>query len=159
MISSSDLHSVNTDIVKKMYWFDNTIGYRWGFFIWLGFWGSNLLMLSLDDTQNASRDYAGICGVFSSLSLLYYSMHHWAGNPASTPAQHAILAEVSARFTMAAYLGLENITSDNILGIWNVFQLIFVSCFAVPKLFSKIYINFRPYEYQQYEKDMKSYLM
>ena len=154
----NSIRNVDTKLVSKLFFFDTILGYRWGFFLWFMLWCSNFMVLILDDDIGPPRDYAGTCGLISSLSLIYYCIHHWAGTPSIVPAQHAIMAEVFARLQLAAYLGFGNvIASDNMLGGWNLFQIIFTSIFLLPKLVSKVYINFNYSKYKAYERELHGY--
>ena len=146
MSALSDNNPVNT--MEKVHIFDNKLGYRYGQFLWYSFWLPSLVVMLSDDTQGHNRDFLLHASLLSCLSLLYYSFHQNNGSPASTPAIHGLYGELLARWLLAAYHGVSNITTgDNPIAIMNTIQLIAMGIFTVFKVPASIYTtcNFNIY--------------
>lgn len=147
MSSLPDNNPVNT--MEKVHLFDNRLGYRYGQLLWYAFWFPCLMVMLCDDTVGHNRDFLLQASLLSSVSLLYYSFHQNSGAPASTPAIHGLYCELLARWMLAAYHGINNITTGgNPIAIMNSVQLVAMGLFTIFKVPASIYTtcNFKTYK-------------
>ncbi len=154
MSSLPDNNPVNT--MEKVHLFDNKLGYRYGQFLWYSFWFPSLVVMLCDDTVGHDRDFLLQASLLSSVSLLYYSFHQNTGAPASTPAIHGLYGELLARWTLAAYHGMNNITvGGNPIAVMNCIQLIAMGLFTIFKIPASIYTNCYFKTYKRLEQKMQ----
>lgn len=155
MSSLPDNNPVNT--MEKVHLFDNRLGYRYGQLLWYAFWFPCLMVMLCDDTVGHDRDFLLQASLLSSVSLLYYSFHQNSGAPASTPAIHGLYCELLARWMLASYHGINNITTGgNPIAVMNSVQLVAMGLFTIFKVPASIYTtcNFRLYK--QLEQKMQN---
>jgi len=148
--------------MEAVHLFDNRLGYRYGQFLWYAFWFPSLVVMLCDDTVGHDRNFLLQASLLSSISLLYYSFHQNLGSPASTPAIHGLYGELLARWMLAAYHGMNNITTGgNPIAVMNCVQLVAMGLFTIFKIPSSIYTtcNFKTYKAleQQMQNDNEIY--
>ena len=142
-------------VINKLHYFDNTIGYKYGQFLWLSFWIPSFLVLLIDDTQGHGRFFLTGATIMSSGTLLYYNTFRWVDEPASTPGMFGLTAEMLARWILVAHCGISNIIGTSPIGAWNTFQLVAMSLFGVSHLASSMYSTYNWKEYRTYTTELK----
>jgi hypothetical protein len=151
MSSLPDNNPVNK--MENLHLFDNRLGYRYGQFLWYAFWFPSLVVMLCDDTVGHNRDFLCQSSLISSLTFLYYAFHQNNGSPASTPATQGLYCELLARWMLAAYHGMNNITTGgNPIAIMNCIQLITMGLFTVFKFPTAIYTTCKFKTYKKMEK-------
>ena len=74
-----------SNTMRKVVAFDNKLGYKFGTFMWSGFWLVQILGLAVDDSVGTARDYLTLCAVFSfGLHLFIFAHTRTRILPAST---------------------------------------------------------------------------
>mgnify|MGYP006143324835 CR=1 FL=1 len=149
-ISENDKFSM-----KKLHIFDNFLGYRYGQFLWLTFWIPSLATLACYQTPGHDRNFLFQATLMSSITLLYYSYHQDRGNPASTPAMHALFGELLARWILFAYHGPYVVINSSPIGIMNSFQIICMGIFTLFKFPASIYTVWNHNTYVDMVREMK----
>jgi len=148
MSSLPDNNPVNT--MENIHLFDNRLGYRYGQFLWYAFWLPSLIVMLCDDTIGHDRDFLCQSSLISSLTFLYYAFHQNNGSPASTPSFQGLYGELLARWMLAAYHGMNNITTGgNPIAVMNCVQLIAMGLFTIFKVPTAIYTTC---EFKTYKK-------
>ena len=141
-------------MMNKIFAFDNTLGYKWGNLVFLGFYLSQLIILLADGTKGVARDYLTIGSLLCTFSYLIYLVYFYQGRAASTPGQVAMLTESLARWLVAAHYGVENVVDSSTIGAWNGLALTLTGIFLVQKMAVQLYVNFNRDEYLTYEKSV-----
>ena len=152
----SNIEDTRINTMEKVHLFDNKLGYRYGQFLWYSFWLPSFVVMLSDDTQGHGRDFLLHASLLSSLTLLFYSYHQNIGSPASTPATHGLYGELLARWMLAAYHGISNVTDgSNPIAVMNIIQLIAMGIFTIFKVPSSIYTNCNHKTYQRLVQRLK----
>ena len=73
-----------SNTMRKVFAFDNKLGYKFGTFMWSGFWLVQILGLAVDDSVGTARDYLTLCAVFSLFTFIYFAHTQTRILPAST---------------------------------------------------------------------------
>jgi len=134
---------------------DKVLGYRGGYFFWLGLYIVNITILSVDSTTGHQREYLTNTSLMGCLSLVYYSYNQFKGNPSSVPGQHAAGTEALARLLYAAHCGWGNIIGSNPMGVWNFVLLIIATMFAATKLVENTHTIWNRNVYLEYVERQK----
>ena len=143
-------------LVQKLHYVDDKLfGYRGGYFFWLSLYAVSVAVLSVDSTTGHQRDYLTNTGLMSCLSLVYHFYHHFNGNPASVPGQHACGTESLARMLYAAHCGWANIVGWNAIGVWNFILLIVCGTYGVTKLGENVHTIWNRQLYIDYVQEEK----
>lgn len=140
-------------VIAQLCKVDNILGYRYGFFVWLGFWTLSVVGLAEDSRAGPPRDFLAQGALLSSLSLAYFC-HHFGvlRNPASTPATHAITCEAFARFVLLVYHGADEVLCGGTLGAINTVVVVGMSLFGLLNTAKLVYVLFHPDAYFRYEE-------
>ena len=139
-------------VLKGLFAFDTVTEYKYGLFVWLGFYLPSMIILLADSATGPARDYLTTGSLLSVLSYLIYGYYFHEGRPASTAGQVALSTESLGRWILAAHYGPSNIVSSGAIGGWNGFLLAVSGLFLILKLATQIYLNFNHQEYLRWEQ-------
>ena len=141
------------DVTRKMFAFDNNLGYKYGTFMWTAFWVVQIAGLMADHTQGVQRNYL-VLGAASSLITFMYFAHTQTRNlPASTASIVCMLPECLFRLLLIAYYGFDNVVGEGTIGGINWFTFVASSVFGSLKFIHVVYANFNWKEYREYERE------
>ena len=143
----------DTTLARKLFAFDNYLGYKYGTFMWSFFWAVQIAGLMADSTEGVKRNYMVLGASSSLLTFMYFAHTQTRGFPASTASIVCMLPECLFRLLLAAYYGLDNVTGSDVLGGVNWFTFISSCIFGFMKFMHVIYANFNWNEYREYEKE------
>ena len=141
--------------MNKIFAFDNTLGYKFGSIMWLTVYIPSLVVLLVDTTKGAARDYLATGSMLSVFSFMIYTYYFFEGRPASTPSQVTITGESLARWVLAAYYVPSDIVDSTSIGVMNGILLTTSALFLVQKLATQMYLNFNQQAYLDYERTLK----
>ena len=98
--------------MRKVFAFDNKLGYKFGTFMWSGFWLVQILGLAADDSVGTARDYLTLCAVFSLFTFIYFAHTQTRILPASTASIVVMLPECLFRLLLLAHFGFSNVVGE-----------------------------------------------
>ena len=158
-MAAPDTTTTDNTVLEALCKVDNLMGYRYGFMVWLTFWGLTLVGL-LAETETKiedvpARHFLAQGALMSSLSLLYYCYQFQEQRPASTPAAHAITCEAAARWILLANYGFDAVLTDSTLGTISVILTVAMTLFGVLNMIKLVYILHHPAEYRAYEEKQR----
>ncbi len=151
---ATDTTTDNT-VLEALCKVDNLMGYRYGFMVWLSFWGLTLVGLLAETEDVPARHFLAQGALMSSLSLLYFCYQFQEQRPASTPAAHAITCEAAARWILLANHGFHAVLTDSTLGTISVILTVAMTLFGVLNMIKLVYILHHPAEYRAYEEKQR----
>lgn len=140
--------------MHHIFGFDNTLGYKYGTFMWSTFFLIQAIGLCVDDTQGVARNYLTLGATFSLFTFMYYAHTQTRLLPASTASLVCMTPECLFRLLLAAYYGLSNVTGSDTIGGINWFTFVSSCVFGTMTYLQIVYSNFYFKEYKQYEKEM-----
>ena len=140
--------------MRKVFAFDNKLGYKFGTFMWSGFWLVQILGLATDDSVGTARDYLTLCAVFSLFTFIYFAHTQTRILPASTASIVVMLPECLFRLLLLAHFGFSNVVGEGTIEGINFFTFISSCVFGSMKLFHVVYANFNFKEYKSYEEEV-----
>lgn len=147
-----------SSITRKMFAFDNSLGYKYGTFMWSFFWAVQISGLMADPVPGVQRNYLTLGATSSLLTFMYFAHTQTRNLPASTASIVCMLPECLFRLLLASYYGLDNVVGSGILGGVNWFTFISSCVFGLMKFLHVIYANFNWDEYKKYEAEFVEYI-
>jgi hypothetical protein len=143
-----------TSATRNLFIFDNSMGYKYGTFLWSFFWAVQISGLMSDHTEGVQRNYLVSGAASSLLTFMYFAHTQTRGLPASTASIVCMLPECLFRLLLAAYYGLDNVVGSGTVGGVNWFTFVSSCIFGFMKFLQVIYANFNWEEYKEYETEV-----